>query len=69
MEYCVFEIDRENKKCKIATSRTRNQLVPMDWNTQLFKDLKEAEEADKLTDEAFIKKIDRTMLPRFYVRC
>ncbi len=63
-----YEIDRTNKKLKIASSKTFNQMRDMPWKF-LFdkgKEKEQEEHTDKLNDNAFKGVIVTTMMQNGY---
>lgn len=62
-ELVVLDIDRQNKKLKIKSSQTNNQLISRPW-TDLFDKGKEKEQEEatsKLNSADFIKEISNSM--------
>lgn len=67
-ELCKFEIDRENKICRLASSKTDYKMTEISYN-MLFDSIQEKEDAETLTDEQFEKAITINMQLNGYKKC
>ena len=63
VEVFKFDIDRVNKKLKIASRKTNYEFVDMDWKYLFDKGKEEYQEklTDGLNDDLFVKAIQLSM--------